>query len=182
MIWRIGYIEGGGPATRRQLVAAFTRRLNDLGYQDAQYAIDPKYAEGRDDRLAALAAELLATRPDAHRLKPWPAFLDDFQRHWPTDDDIYVDFVREAHSVRRSAHGQCSLAAPDRGARRRRKIGVLFRRAGIGGEIHPCGDSVVAIHPPAARPTYPFLAVRRVRDSRLFHSHPAIELLYHLRL
>jgi len=26
----------------------------------------------------------------------WPAFLDDFQRHWPTDDDnTYVDFVRE---------------------------------------------------------------------------------------
>src|SRR5262245_37700707 len=64
-ILRIGYIEGGGPATRPQLVAAFTRRLNDLGYQDTQYAIDPKYAEGRDDRLAALAAELLAGRPDA---------------------------------------------------------------------------------------------------------------------
>ena len=25
----------------------------------------------------------------------WDTFLDDFQRHWPTDDDIYVDFVRE---------------------------------------------------------------------------------------
>ncbi|MGD1212750.1 MAG: hypothetical protein ABR973_15525 [Candidatus Acidiferrales bacterium] len=25
----------------------------------------------------------------------WPSFLDDFQRHWPTDEDIYVDFVRE---------------------------------------------------------------------------------------
>jgi len=25
----------------------------------------------------------------------WPAFLDDFQQHWPTDDNIYVDFVRE---------------------------------------------------------------------------------------
>jgi hypothetical protein len=26
----------------------------------------------------------------------WPAFLEDFQRHWPTDQDhIYVDFVRE---------------------------------------------------------------------------------------
>lgn len=25
----------------------------------------------------------------------WPYFLDDFQRHWPTDDNIYVDFVRE---------------------------------------------------------------------------------------
>jgi len=25
----------------------------------------------------------------------WPAFLDDFQRYWPTDEDIYVDFVRD---------------------------------------------------------------------------------------
>jgi hypothetical protein len=34
---------------------------------------------------------------ETHGLKPdWPAFLDDFQGHWPTDDDhIYVDFVRE---------------------------------------------------------------------------------------
>jgi len=33
---------------------------------------------------------------EAHGLKPdWPTFLDDFQRHWPTDRDIYVDFVRE---------------------------------------------------------------------------------------
>jgi hypothetical protein len=34
---------------------------------------------------------------EAHALKPdWTAFLDDFQHHWPTDDDhAYVDFVRE---------------------------------------------------------------------------------------
>ena len=34
---------------------------------------------------------------EAHVLKPdWSAFLDDFQRHWPTDGDhIYVDFVRD---------------------------------------------------------------------------------------
>jgi hypothetical protein len=32
----------------------------------------------------------------AHGLDPdWPSFLDDFQRHWPTDENIYVDFVRE---------------------------------------------------------------------------------------
>ena len=33
---------------------------------------------------------------EAYGLKPdWSAFLDDFQRHWPTDDDhAYVDFVR----------------------------------------------------------------------------------------
>jgi hypothetical protein len=34
---------------------------------------------------------------EAHQLVPeWPAFLDDFQRHWPTDEDhVYVDFVRD---------------------------------------------------------------------------------------
>jgi hypothetical protein len=34
---------------------------------------------------------------DEHHLPhDWPAFLDDFQRHWPTDDQYtYVDFVRD---------------------------------------------------------------------------------------
>ena len=33
---------------------------------------------------------------EAHALKPdWPLFLDDFQKHWPTDENIYVDFVRD---------------------------------------------------------------------------------------
>lgn len=25
----------------------------------------------------------------------WPFFLDDFQKHWPTDEDIYVEFIRD---------------------------------------------------------------------------------------
>lgn len=34
---------------------------------------------------------------EIHRLPPdWPAFLDDFQRHWPTDENhLSVDFIRE---------------------------------------------------------------------------------------
>ena len=33
---------------------------------------------------------------EKHRLAhDWPAFLDDFQRHWPTDEDLYVDFIRD---------------------------------------------------------------------------------------
>jgi len=32
----------------------------------------------------------------AYGLFDWPTFLDDFQRHWPTDDNhMYVDFIRE---------------------------------------------------------------------------------------
>ncbi len=35
----------------------------------------------------------------AHQLEPnWAVFLDDFQLHWPTDEDnTYVDFVRDGH-------------------------------------------------------------------------------------
>jgi hypothetical protein len=34
---------------------------------------------------------------EVHGLLPdWATFLDDFQRHWPTDEDIYVDFVRDS--------------------------------------------------------------------------------------
>jgi hypothetical protein len=34
---------------------------------------------------------------ETHGIKPdWPTFLDDFQRHWPTDSDhMYVDFIRD---------------------------------------------------------------------------------------
>ena len=34
---------------------------------------------------------------EIHRLVPdWSAFLDDFHRHWPTDEDhVYVDFIRD---------------------------------------------------------------------------------------
>lgn len=36
---------------------------------------------------------------EEHRLPhDWPFFLDDFQRHWPTDENIYVDFVRDGSS------------------------------------------------------------------------------------
>ncbi|MBP7766112.1 MAG: hypothetical protein KA113_13070 [Syntrophaceae bacterium] len=31
-----------------------------------------------------------------HLLPDWPTFLDDFQHHWPTDEDhTYVDFIRD---------------------------------------------------------------------------------------
>lgn len=34
---------------------------------------------------------------EVHHLPPdWPAFLDDFQRHWPTDgQNMYIDFIRD---------------------------------------------------------------------------------------
>lgn len=44
----------------------------------------------------------------------WPDFLDDFQRHWPTDEDqTYVDFVRE---------GVCGSGAARAGNARWRRL------------------------------------------------------------
>jgi len=49
----------------------------------------------------------------------WPSFLDDFQRHWPTDEDIYVDFVRD---------GSCGNGAARLGNSRWKRVTEL--RAG----------------------------------------------------
>jgi hypothetical protein len=50
---------------------------------------------------------------ESHQLKPnWSTFLEDFHRHWPTDEDIYVDFVR--HGIK----GNGAARTGDRGWRR----------------------------------------------------------------
>ena len=48
---------------------------------------------------------------EQHRLPhDWPAFLDDFQNHWPTDDDLTcVDFVRDGIAGNGKARGGNSL-------------------------------------------------------------------------
>nr|WP_295740341.1 hypothetical protein [uncultured Acidocella sp.] len=52
---------------------------------------------------------------ESHHLLPdWPSFLDDFQRHWPTDeDDTYVDFIR---------HGNVGNGAARQGNTRWRRL------------------------------------------------------------
>ena len=81
----------------------------------------------------------------------WSRFLDDFQRHWPTDEDhTYVQFVRDGIHGNGRAKGK-PLAAPERGARWRREIGLSLRRARIGSEIHPCRHSLATFYPSARR-------------------------------
>lgn len=55
-----------------------------------------------------------------------PAFLDDFQRHWPTDDPyLYVDFIRDGH------HGNGAARCGDTRWRR-----VTEERAGAKSVFH----------------------------------------------
>ncbi len=65
----------------------------------------------------------------------------------------------------RSTHGQPSMASTDGGTRRQREVGFSFRRAGVGGQVDACRNSMAAVHPTKAGGARSFLAVRRVGNS-----------------
>ena len=102
-----------------------------------------------------------------HGLKPdWPAFLDDFQRHWPTDENIYVESVLEGRE------GNGAARSGDRGWRR-----ITEKRAGGPKSVfhfHVQGSVAKSTHAgipwlrfisPTPRQERPLLAFRRLGGS-----------------
>jgi putative tryptophan/tyrosine transport system substrate-binding protein len=62
---RIGYLGTSSPSLERAVVDAFRQRLRDLGHVEGEnMTIEYRWAEGRDDRLPNLAAELVRLKPD----------------------------------------------------------------------------------------------------------------------
>jgi putative tryptophan/tyrosine transport system substrate-binding protein len=61
----IGFLGRASPGFYAPFVAAFRRGLDDTGYVEGQnVAIEYRWAEGRDDRLPALAADLVGRKVD----------------------------------------------------------------------------------------------------------------------
>jgi putative ABC transport system substrate-binding protein len=61
----IGFLSPGSPATFAPFVAAFHRGLNETGYVEGKnVAIEYRWAEGRVDRLPALATDLVGRKVD----------------------------------------------------------------------------------------------------------------------
>ena len=62
---RIGYLSSGNPATESARSEAIRLALRDLGYIEGQnIALEYRYAEGKQERLSELAAELVHLKVD----------------------------------------------------------------------------------------------------------------------
>jgi putative ABC transport system substrate-binding protein len=64
-VWRIGVLSSGSPSAAVARIDAFKQGLRELGYVEGpNLAIEYRWAEGREDRLSALAADLVRLRVD----------------------------------------------------------------------------------------------------------------------
>jgi ABC-type uncharacterized transport system substrate-binding protein len=71
---RIGYLSPRSASADAPHIEAFRQGLRDLGYVDGQHAvIEARYADGRSERLSALAAELVRLNVDVIVAAPTPA-------------------------------------------------------------------------------------------------------------
>jgi putative ABC transport system substrate-binding protein len=62
---RIGFLSAGSPPITPHLLEAFLQGLRDLGYVEGRsLVIEYRFAEGKFERLSALAAELVALKVD----------------------------------------------------------------------------------------------------------------------
>jgi putative tryptophan/tyrosine transport system substrate-binding protein len=61
----VGFLGASTPAAAGQWVAAFVQRLRELGWTDGRtVAIEYRWAEGRDERMAEIAAEFVRAKAD----------------------------------------------------------------------------------------------------------------------
>jgi putative tryptophan/tyrosine transport system substrate-binding protein len=61
----IGFLVSGSPSSHGQWVAAFVRRLHELGWIEGRtVAIEYRWAEGRTERAAEIAAEFVQRNVD----------------------------------------------------------------------------------------------------------------------
>ena len=64
-VWKIGILEPFNAAVRANLVAAFRQGLREHGYEEGRnIVLEPRFAEGKLERLPELASELVALKVD----------------------------------------------------------------------------------------------------------------------
>jgi putative tryptophan/tyrosine transport system substrate-binding protein len=73
---RIGFLGGASASSYAARIDAFRQGLNELGYTEGKnIVIEYRYADGKLDRLPALAKELVGLKPDVIVAAPTPSVL-----------------------------------------------------------------------------------------------------------
>src|SRR5262245_61337953 len=73
-VYRVGHLSGSGREAIAGWVAAFREGMTAQGYAEGRsWTFDERYAEGRFERLAQLAQELLSRGPDVLLVSTTPA-------------------------------------------------------------------------------------------------------------
>ena len=75
-VWRIGYLDQGSADRNKPYLEAFQQGLRDLGWVAGKNVVyEARFAEGKTDRLPALAAELVRLKVDLIATSSTPATL-----------------------------------------------------------------------------------------------------------
>ena len=91
---RVGYLEFGSAAPGTPHLEAFRRGLRELGWHEGQnITIDVRYAEGKQDRLPAFAADLVRLKVDLIFASATPAALA--AKRATTTIPIVIGFVAD---------------------------------------------------------------------------------------
>jgi ABC-type uncharacterized transport system substrate-binding protein len=93
-VWRIGYLDQGSAIGNGPYFEAFRQGLRDLGWVEGKnITIDVRFAEGKTERLPALAAELVRLKVDLIATSSTPAALAAKQA--TTTIPIVIGFVAD---------------------------------------------------------------------------------------
>ena len=143
----IGFMGSGTATAQRQWTAAFVRRLGELGWAEGRtIAIEYRWAEGRSDRLAEIAAEFARLKVDVilttrHRPARGQARL---HRRSPS-----CSLPRAIRSVRASSRAWRGLVAmsparpvkqPDTASKRLELLREIIPRSPSVGNLGRCGQ------------------------------------------
>jgi putative tryptophan/tyrosine transport system substrate-binding protein len=120
-IARVGLLTLSAPAEMIGRLRAFRDGMHELGYLEGQnVAFEPRFAEGRVDRLPALTAELLRANVDVIVTSGHPAIraLQLASSTTPVVAAIMSDPVEEGFAVSYARPGAPSRWPPQRSLRR----------------------------------------------------------------
>src|SRR5215472_13256625 len=92
----IGFLGGTSPSVVSQSVAAFVQRLHELGWVEGRnVAIEYRWAEGRSERFAEIAAELVRLKVDKNS-----GPRRSCARRQVADDDVHPALVMQCKATR----------------------------------------------------------------------------------